>query len=175
MSLLMEYMPEYYSNFIIKQDQNKATTSTRKKSLNLRSVKSPIESGFYVINDKEENFYQSEESRNLFNNFQIRVKKDLIFLLQNQPNYFTKLNMTNLFSCKNKRKGLHRDPFDCTKYYYCENNFSSDKSYTCPTNLIFNMNGCYCDSYNSSNCSYLSETYCDLIKFKGFKQKAINI
>ena len=53
---------------------------------------------------------------------QDRIRNDLLALLTLQPQKFATFNLPDTFNCTNKHRGLHRDPFDCTKYYYCEDN-----------------------------------------------------
>ena len=69
------------------------------------------------------------------------------------------------FSCQNKETGLHRDPFDCTRFYYCqlltgtENGLVVIKhDFNCPSGLHFNLNSCQCDwpTQNGCNTNYFA-------------------
>lgn len=49
------------------------------------------------------------------------------------------------------------------------------KVYECPENSIFNMDGCFCDRnlLKTSNCHYLSDTFCHDRLFKGLNFKYV--
>lgn len=51
------------------------------------------------------------------------------------------------FSCFGKQNGLHRDPYDCTKFYYCQitDLIVIKHDFNCPSGLTFNYRNCQCD------------------------------
>jgi hypothetical protein len=190
MSLLMDYMPEFYSSNINQFVSLKAKTKSIKQSEVLKSSKV-----FYMLKNDQISIVSkpfldsssSEESAKI----QYSIQDELLKLLTEQPHKFMPLSLPDTFNCSNKQKGLHRDPFDCTKYYYCmdntgnenfyeffgkkssiSDNFIQTKAYICPKDAIFNMNGCFCDRGldRDSNCVYLSESFCDITKFRKFKK-----
>jgi hypothetical protein len=196
MSLLMDYMPEYYSSnvnppskFMPKSYLNKKLPSASKAN---HQTPTKI---FYILKDDYLSSAPLQTTyRTIEKNFDLlkqnRIRDDLLLLLTQQPQKFVSFNLPDTFNCTNKQNGLHRDPFDCTKYYYCDQNsekfanqnpqfnpylksISKDhliqtKAYTCPDKSVFNMNACYCDKILAENtsCHYLSDTYCDLARYK---------
>ncbi|CAF0742069.1 unnamed protein product [Brachionus calyciflorus] len=58
------------------------------------------------------------------------------------------------FTCTNKQQGTYPDPYDCTKFYYCQPMPNEPKALThefrCPQGLHFNLNICRCDWPNKS-------------------------
>lgn len=71
---------------------------------------------------------------------QNRIRNDLLNLLTQQPNKFVLFNMPDTFNCSNKQKGFHRDPFDCTKYYFCSDS-SSLSSASSSSSSSYSPNG----------------------------------
>lgn len=61
-----------------------------------------------------------------------------------------------IFTCLNKQQGTYPDPYDCTKFYYCQPVFNNIKMVThqfkCPHGLEFNVNICRCDWPMNNNC-----------------------
>ncbi len=206
MSLLMEYMPEYY-----------ASTKPPKQSRRLHQKQSPPPPFnsptriFYILKDDQlsaiqTNIPKTEAVLNFKQDNQSelsRIKTVLSSLLIQQPSKFASYNLPETFNCTNKQRGFHRDPFNCAKYYYCNDNklslnssvnppsiqfasyftekkkegplVSETKTYTCPPNSIFNMEGCFCDKnlLKTSNCHYLSDTFCNDRLFKGLNYKYV--
>jgi len=76
---------------------------------------------------------------------------------------------TSTFDCSNRRSGLYRDVYDCTKFYFCTTN---DQTYdgtllrydfVCPTNTIFSMTTCRCEYGQSHICHTMTKTDCLLL------------
>lgn len=63
---------------------------------------------------------------------QNRIRNDLLLMLTQQPQKFVQFNLPDTFNCTNKQKGFHRDPFDCTKYYFC-NDATADPTFNSNT------------------------------------------
>lgn len=216
MSLLMDYLPEWYSSNV-----NQPKKSAKQKQQQLEPNKEMINPSkiFYVLKDDQFNLddfttrqqplVETPQLSSLLMSHtpaqevdlikQNRIRNDLLNMLTQQPNKFAAFNLPDTFNCSNKQKGFHRDPFDCTKYYFCsdqqpsvsspntflfnkatitganriESNVIQIKAYTCPKNTMFNMNGCYCEKETSSNlnCHYLSDTYCDFALFRNVDKK----
>ncbi len=171
----MEYMPEYYSSNVKQLPSTTTHSTTTKKPVKQSKV-------FYILKD---NFLEEGGSSSpliqaprsvLSSKDQIGAKnvvEKLLYMLEKQPNKFQEIDLINPFDCKNKRLGLHRDPYDCTKYYFCSNkNFNNTisqeiitKAFSCQPNVKFNMNGCFCDPKLDSRideCDLLIDTYCDV-------------
>jgi hypothetical protein len=199
MSLLMDYMPEYYSSNVNQPPKEKYKPKAKKPE-NPTKI-------FYILKDDELNSlepaspqakssYRSIVKEDLNSTKQKRIQDDLLLLLSEQPQKFASFNLPDTFNCTNKQRGLHRDSFDCTKYYFCEDNdlkfeknvdFSEypflkqkaennpiqTKAYTCPENSVFNMKGCFCDRRldKNENCHYISETFCDFGLERGLEKK----
>lgn len=225
MSLLMDYMPEWYSSNVNqpkrkqKQQAQQEAPSSSKIFYILKDDQLNLDDVAVLTNQKlvgQPNHYQSLSQSSLFAQHlqsqqqqqqhvsaqdfdlvkQNRIRNDLLNLLTQQPNKFVSFNLPDTFNCSSKQKGFHRDPFDCTKYYFCsdaatgassspvsttilfgqsriESNIIQTKAYTCPKNTVFNMNGCYCEKETNSNinCHYLSDTYCDFGLFRSVEKK----
>jgi hypothetical protein len=70
------------------------------------------------------------------------------------------------FSCYGKEKGLHRDPQDCNKFYYCQVYTASNTNdlvvikhdFSCPAGLHFNVYRCQCDWPAENSCQITSNT-----------------
>ena len=195
----MDYMPEFYSSNVnqLTSGENSEIPAKvdQKKILNSSKVFFILKNNQLSVlsksNSKEKNL--SKESIEILN--QDSIRDQLLQLLTEHPQNFMQLSLPDTFNCTNKKKGLHRDPFDCTKYYYCMNNvgneeffeffgkkkdlvsneFIQTKAYLCPKDTIFNMNGCFCDRGldKDSNCLYLSESFCDITKNRKLR-KAFN-
>lgn len=179
MSLLMDYLPEWYSSNV-----NQPTKSTQKSSKKQAKLKNQEHSNplkvFYVLKNELTSIEdlassaQSEQEIDLVK--QNRIRNDLMMLLTKHPQKFFSLNLPDTFSCINKQRGMHRDPFDCTKYYFCDESSTNLRvkvdALECPKKSMFNMNGCFCDpSHQGLNCEFLNETFCDLAKFKESERK----
>jgi hypothetical protein len=189
MSLLMENMPQFYLNLNEtiarirelgrKHNEkilNSNSDSLAKKNINL----------FYLLKDfmnfNTNNDLQLSNTRR-FSNFQqsLRIQNDLTSLIKDKPQLFTEINIPETFNCTNKQKGLHRDPFDCTKYYFCRennDNFIQTKAYKCTKDdAIFNMQGCFCDTSlineRQVHCKFLEETFCDFAFYRGLTNKKV--
>ncbi|CAF0764782.1 unnamed protein product [Didymodactylos carnosus] len=72
------------------------------------------------------------------------------------------LSTSNSFDCNEKRSGLYRDYYDCTKFYYCT--MSQDGSvlrydFACPSNYAFSMTSCRCE-WSQNACTTLTNTDC---------------
>ncbi len=188
MSLLMDYMPEYYSSNVNQPSKSKPKSYQNKK-ITVDSKANHLTSTkiFYILKDDYTGSAPLQATyRTVEKNFDLlkqnRIRDDLLLLLTQQPQKFVSFNLPDTFNCTNKQNGLHRDPFDCTKYYYCDQNSSFNpylksisndhliqtKAYTCPDKSVFNMNGCYCDKILAENtsCHYISDTYCDSAKYR---------
>ena len=194
----MDFMPEFYSSSV-SQFTSKEKSKNRQKSKLLKSSKvfyilkndqisiisKPSMSSILDVKSKSNEI--DEESAETQNN----IRDELLKLLTEQPHKFQPLSLPDTFNCSNKQKGLHRDPFDCTKYYYCMENSGNEgfyeffgkknevsgnliqtKVYNCPKDTVFNMAGCFCDRGldKDSNCIYLSESFCDLTKYRKYKK-----
>ncbi|RNA25654.1 acidic mammalian chitinase isoform X2, partial [Brachionus plicatilis] len=61
-----------------------------------------------------------------------------------------------IFTCSNKQQGTYPDPYDCTKFYYCQPMSNIAKilahEFKCPHGLHFNVNICRCDWPVNKNC-----------------------
>lgn len=61
------------------------------------------------------------------------------------------------FTCENREKGLYRDPYDCSKFYYCQilttAGLTIKHDFSCPNGLHFNLYNCQCDWPFNSNCN----------------------
>lgn len=169
MSLLMEYMPEYYT-----LDKNLAPNKipNENKKTKSKTATSKTFSMFYILKNEinDQNFQQilyNSKYRAIENAQTERIRNDLYLLLEKNPDSFTPFNVTAEFSCFSKKIGYHRDPYDCTKFYYCSSSNANSsmrdvKSFACAQNQIFDMNGCFCNNkYSKSSCVSLSETLCE--------------
>lgn len=162
MSLLMDYLPEWYSSNV--NQPKKSTTKPHQKQSQVQQETAVNPSKiFYILKDDQlnlddvaskflpagstPNFIETTTSNSpsfssLISNpissshsnsgggnspsiqeFDIikqnRIRNDLLSLLTQQPNKFVSFNLPDTFNCSSKQKGFHRDPFDCTKYYFC--------------------------------------------------------
>ncbi|UJR15986.1 hypothetical protein I4U23_002905 [Adineta vaga] len=76
---------------------------------------------------------------------------------------------TSTFDCSGRRSGLYRDMYDCTRFYFCTTNDQiSDGTllrydFICPTNYVFSMLTCRCETRQSHMCHTLSKTDCVLL------------
>ena len=192
-------MPEFYSSNVNQFSSSENTENDQKfeqkRILNSSKV-------FYILkNDqisivsksaslKKNELGNSKESIESID--QNSIRDQLLKLLTEHPQNFLSLSLPDTFNCTNKQKGLHRDPFDCTKYYYCLDNTGNEeffeffgkkntalstdliqtKVYMCPKDTIFNMNGCFCDRGlgKEVNCTYLSESFCDISQQRQLKK-----
>lgn len=63
----------------------------------------------------------------------------------------------SIFTCENREKGLYRDPYDCSKFYYCQilttAGLTIKHDFSCPSGLHFNIYNCQCDWPFNSNCN----------------------
>lgn len=216
MSLLMDYLPEWYSSNV--NQPKKSHKHIHQQQKQLQESVNPTKL-FYILKDDDQlnlddSTAQSYQQKKLLTEAlplsallpahvqefdlikQNRIRNDLLNLLTQQPSKFVPYSMPDTFNCTKKQKGFHRDPFDCTKYYFCsdvsqpsssnsflfskatttriDSNVIQVKAYTCPNDTVFNMNGCYCEketSQNANNCHYLSDTYCDFALFKNVEKK----
>ena len=78
--------------------------------------------------------------------------------------------LISVFDCSNRRSGLYRDIYDCTKFYFCTTNDQSSGGtllrydFTCPTNYVFSMLTCRCElKQNGHKCRTLAKTDCLLL------------
>lgn len=192
----MDYMPEFYSSNVNPAPKKdvKSVKSDREPSGMIYLLKEDDETNPAIssspstlpksllngITSSNQNIDQNT------NKIKKQIQKDLLLLLKQQPQKFLSYNLVEKFNCTNKLNGIHRDPLNCDKYYICNNKSSIDtnvnsdeikvqknieymKSFTCPTNTRFNMNGCFCDKNMNdgatSTCNYLSDTLCKQINF----------
>ncbi len=173
MSLLMEYMPEYYSSNLAKSSINNNLILPSKKN---KIGKTKSFKMFYILKDDnliDDHLQIKSKSRIIIENDfikQNRVLNDLSYWIQKNPDHFISLNISQQFSCLNKKSGFHRDPENCAKYYYCPDSISETddlfkiiQAFTCPKDQLFNMNGCFCDKINKydNKCNNLTDTFCD--------------
>ncbi len=121
MSLLMDYMPDYYSSSQMPKKNKKPRRLNQLKSQN-KTTKI-----FYILKDDQINAIESNNGKNenkyktISNNELDEVKKselsrirsDLSSLLIHHPNKFASFNLPETFNCTNKQRGFHRDPFNC--------------------------------------------------------------
>ncbi len=108
-----------------------------------------------------------------------QIQKDLLLLLKQQPQKFLSYNLIDKFNCTDKQNGIHRDFYNCEKFYICNNNNKSDslivdfkseihdvesmKEFVCPANTTFTMDGCFCEKIDKENvktCSRIDDTLC---------------
>jgi hypothetical protein len=180
MSLLMDYMPEYYSSnvnqppklipkktkssstkspsnvfYILKDDQlsNFQQRSILSKSSSALAELPPSELSVAAaaavgLSQPKTNSITKKASKSQTNSTpkmrvldkeeidsskQVRIRNDLLSLLQQKPQRFVSVTVPhqqaqmqprqiNTFTCANKPQGLHRDPYDCKKYYFCDEN-----------------------------------------------------
>jgi hypothetical protein len=84
--------------------------------------------------------------------YMVHNKKPQVYqtVFEPQPVYsFT----STAFNCQGKMMGLHRDPYDCTRFYYCQIYFPGNSlapisikhDFICPSGLHFNSKKCSCD------------------------------
>ncbi len=120
MSLLMDYMPEYYSSSQIPNKSKKP----RRLNQQQPNKKSKI---FYILKEDQINAIESHTGRSeknykTINNSELdevsrselnRIRTDLSSLLVQHPNKFASFNLPETFNCTNKQRGFHRDPFNC--------------------------------------------------------------
>lgn len=160
MSLLMDYLPEWYSSNV-----NQPKKSVKQKQQQQQEVANPSKI-FYILKDDplnlddmaskfastsaSANFVDAATSASLSSLLsgspssqhltgsggtaqefdlikQNRIRNDLLNLLTQQPNKFASFNLPDTFNCSSKQKGFHRDPFDCTKYYFCSESSQSSQ------------------------------------------------
>ncbi|CAF0742100.1 unnamed protein product [Brachionus calyciflorus] len=163
MSLLMDYLPEWYSSNVNQKEKILVKSSKIQNSIDPNV--------FYVLKD-ELNIVEDELDADFELVKQNKIRNELVLLLSQQPEKFLPISLTESFNCNNKKKGLYRDPLDCTKYYFCDNLSNNEglttKPLQCPQNQFFNLQTCNCESKSLSNnkCVKLIETYCDLPKIK---------
>lgn len=78
------------------------------------------------------------------------------------------------FNCQNKQDGLHIDPYDCTKFYYCQLLTAGSSSGTvmrhefkCPSGLHFSSTTCQCDWPKTNGCTFYTgySTFCAASSF----------
>ena len=134
----MEFMPEYYSSNVSQPKptkppslQNQTTTVLKPAKKNShKSLPSSQTRVFYILKDDQfnSNFEESFQTQaslrsighaNLADVKQNSIKNDLLLLLSQQPHKFQSFDLPDTFNCTDKPLGLHRDQFDCTKYYFC--------------------------------------------------------
>lgn len=186
MSLLMDFMPDYYSSNVNQAPKQTVKSNTKKKQQSESQSKT-----FYILKDDtinslnmmtgtiSSNYRSINSGQNDTSEKQNKIREELLTLLTQQPQKFLSFNLPDTFNCTGKRNGLHRDQFDCSKYYLCQNDNSIDnmiqtKAYNCPLDSVFNMNGCYCDRKQDTpeaDCVYLEDTYCDFSRFKNMNKK----
>ncbi|RNA25663.1 chitotriosidase-1 [Brachionus plicatilis] len=161
MSLLMDYLPEWYSSNVNKKEKIMLKNSRIQTSVNANV--------FYVLKEEVNLLDESDADFELVK--QNRIRNDLLLLLSHQPEKFFSLSLSESFNCGNKKKGLYRDPLDCSKYYFCDEENIGGKRMTkalkCQLNSFFDLKSCSCLKRSASTkCEHLIETYCDLKKFK---------
>lgn len=161
MSLLMDYLPEWYSSNVNQKENILLKSSKIDNSVNANV--------FYVMKEEINLLDDTEADFELVK--QNRIRNDLLLLLSQEPEKFFSVSLTESFNCINKKKGLYRDPLDCSKYYFCDEphitGAQNTKAFKCANNYIFNLKSCNCEPKTSSiKCEHLIETYCDLAKFK---------
>lgn len=161
MSLLMDYLPEWYSSNVNKKEKIMLKNSRIQTSVNANV--------FYVLKEEVNLLDESDADFELVK--QNRIRNDLLLLLSQQPEKFFSLSLSESFNCAYKKKGLYRDPLDCSKYYYCDeksiNGKEKTKALKCQANHFFDLESCSCLKKASfTKCEHLIETYCDLTKFK---------
>jgi hypothetical protein len=160
MSLLMDYLPEWYSSNVNQKESVLLKSSKSASSLNANV--------FYVMKEELSLLGDSDADFELVK--QNRIRNDLLMLLSQQPDKFFSVSLTESFNCMSKKKGLYRDPLDCSKFYFCDighiTGALNTKAQKCGGNKIFNLQTCNCEGKSPSNqCEHVSETYCDLAKF----------
>jgi hypothetical protein len=77
------------------------------------------------------------------------------------------------FSCYGKQIGLHRDYYDCKKFYYCQITMPSMSNaypivmkhdFVCPSDLDFDITKCRCDWPSTKSCQSIAyigtDTFC---------------
>jgi hypothetical protein len=180
MSLLMDYMPEFYSSNV-----NPAPKAEVKSVSSDRQSSNLI---YFLKDDDDENPFKTSKKISKTSLNQNKIQKELLLLLKQQPHKFLPYNLIEKFNCTNKQNGIHRDPVNCEKFYICNNNTKSNnfnfdntqinqeaelmKEFKCPSNTKFTMNGCFCqknidndegdddeDEYRTK-CPRLSDTFC---------------
>jgi hypothetical protein len=137
MSLLMEFMPEYYSSNVTQLPTPKPATTlslSAAKKPKQGKPSSPPRKVFYLLKDEQvgANMGEALKTATIGNMRAIsggrdelalakqnRIRNDLLLLLRQQPQKFQIFKLPDTFNCTNKRMGLHRDKSDCTKYYLC--------------------------------------------------------
>lgn len=156
----MEYMPEYYTL------ENKLPKVKNKPKPQMNTKKFTL---FYILKgettDLDTNIQQilsktSSRNINTVKSKEIeKIQSELSQLITNNSSMFISFNITEQFSCMNKESGLHRDPIDCSKYYYCSD-MKMVKTLKCPQRSTFDMNGCFCNLNPNGDCSILDKTFC---------------
>lgn len=143
----MDYLPEWYSSNV-NQPKKSAIKPKQPETSNPTKI-------FYILKDDQLNFDDAANSlqhqlsltstasastlhysnNNIFKSFeqefdlvkQNRIRNDLLTMLTQNPNKFLSFNLPDTFNCSSKQKGFHRDPFDCTKYYFCDDGENLEK------------------------------------------------
>ena len=170
----MDYMPEYYSSNVKPEPKTDVKSVSSNRPANM----------VYFLKEEEESLktrvFDSKDivKADSLKSIQKQIKNDLLFLLKQQPQKFLSYNMVDNFNCTNKKNGIHRDPFQCDKYYVCYSKIESDiavsnlsqivstskvemKTYSCPISTKFNMHGCFCDeTLKNTKCDFILDTYC---------------
>ena len=127
MSLLMDYMPEYYSSSQIPKKSKKPRRLNQQQPNKTSKI-------FYILKDDQINAIEPNSDKNekkykTINNNELdevnraelnRIRTDLSSLLIQHPSKFASFNLPETFNCTNKQRGFHRDPFNCklTDYFY---------------------------------------------------------
>ena len=110
MSLLMDFMPEFYSSNInqLVSLKEKEKIKSIKQSDILKSSKV-----FYILKNDQISIVSSKQildsnSSEDSSKIQNSIQDELLKLLTEQPHKFMPLSLPDTFNCSNKQKGLHR-------------------------------------------------------------------
>lgn len=109
MSLLMDFMPEFYSsniNQLVSPKEKEKTKSIKQLEI-FKSSKV-----FYILKNDQisivsKSFLDSNSSEEN-SKIQNSIQDELLKLLTEQPDKFMPLSLPDTFNCSNKQKGLHR-------------------------------------------------------------------